>query len=161
MTMINAMKLCIGKEEAKKIVKKVDSNVNVEEIKLIYYPYLLLEFDHITKTFFGKKVICAFCFIEMINGVEGMGTPTPTEEIDVPKEKILKIRFNREDAIKKARSYILQAVMIKKRTLVMPEIILKKEELVYKPFWLLECFKKTKFHLILDGLSGGFQVVNL
>jgi len=145
------------------IIKRIQTisrepNLEVKVIQNVYYPYLQFEYQLIVKDTKGK----AFCFVDMVGGVEAVSGALPkTESIRVPKIQLMPCKVAPEVAQRKAEAYITYAFTHRRNVLIAPELHIRSKHLVYRPFFILKCNsygkKKVKFHLMFDAVSGQYQ----
>ncbi len=152
------------KGEVKKRIQTIskEANLEVEVIQNVYYPYLQFEYQLIVKDTKGR----AFCFVDMVGGVEAVSGALPkTERVRVPEIQVMPCKVDPEAAQRKAESYIIRAFTHRRKVLIAPELFIRSKHLVYRPFFILKCDsygkKKVKFHLMFDAVSGQYQRLSL
>jgi len=146
--------------EVKKRIQTIskEANLEVEVIQNVYYPYLQFEYQLIVKDTKGR----AFCFVDMVGGVEAVSGALPkTERVWVPEIQIMPCKVDPEVAQRKAETYIIRAFTHRRKVLIAPELFIRGKHLVYRPFFILKCDsygrKKVKFYLMFDAVSGQYQ----
>jgi len=148
------------KSEVKQRIQTIskETDLEVEVIQNVYYPYLQFEYQLIVRGTKGK----AFCFVDMVGGVEAVSGALPkTERARVPKIQVMPCKVDPEAAQRKAETYIIYAFTHRRKVLIAPELFIRSKHLVYRPFFILKCDsygkKKVKFHLMFDAVSGQYQ----
>lgn len=138
------------------------------EYEILYYPYLHFEFRVETRVFGRTSRGTAFCLVSLVDGREGLTTAIPPwRQVTVAATQVLPERVTADEARRRARSYILYPVLKKNRTLQVPVVTVVREERVFRPFYLVSCRRAREdgrclpvpFALLVDGLSGRFQLV--
>ena len=71
-------------------------------------------------------------------------------------------RLRKMQAIKDAPRTIYGEIQKAKRVLNIPDIEYESDELVYKPFFIVECLNDDKevFHILFDAVTGDFSLLN-
>ena len=67
-----------------------------------------------------------------------------------------------QEVIDKAPSYIFGEILREKRMWHNPEINYLQSDLIYKPFYVVQCINEENevFHVLFDAVSGGFVMLN-
>ncbi|QEK12932.1 hypothetical protein FQB35_11685 [Crassaminicella thermophila] len=161
---IISLKNEISSDTAISILKQKDSTVNVNLIEPIYYPYYRLIASVKTKIFARSFDGTLSCLIDLVNGVEAItGEECQTEQIFVDGSSILPISIENEKARKKALGCIRHTIIQKMKVLSIPKIIPVDEDFFYRPFWIIHCLsnKDNHFYVMMDGISGQYQLLDL
>jgi|GEM_PF-2686327 len=160
---IVALKNQISPASAKAIIKEKELSVEIRGIEPIFYPYFNIEASVNTRILSHTINGSISCLIDMINGVEAFTekiTEKQKSRIDAAEHEVLNISLSIDEARKRAISYITHIILQRVKILQVPEIIVLKEELLYKPFWLIECCHDNEnFHLLMDAVNGYYHLV--
>ena len=142
---------------------KRSKHFTIEKMDLLFYPYLLMDFD---VKYSGKlerlsEHVLVMC--DMWKGQYSMarsrGEFVMTE---VSKDMLIPVKIDKMKAIKDAPRTIYGEIQKAKRVLNIPDIEYESDELVYKPFFIVECLNDDKevFHILFDAVTGEFSLLN-
>ncbi len=147
--------------------KKKKTSLKLKSFKQIYYPYLKIIYDVKTKVITKNKLSGKVsCLVDLVNGAEALASEmTEQVEIEVEDDKVLKREVDLEEAREKSFIFIKNTLRHKMKILSIPKVEFEFEEVVYKPFWIIECETNHKkkgiqeFFLLMDGVDGKYHVL--
>lgn len=154
--------LCnIDRNDALRMVSGYSSSFTPQIQKRIYYPYYWVHFEYTVKTILGSRTIQAYCLVDLINNQAATADSFQWESLEIEEENILQPEISAETALGTARSYLLHSSIHTMKALLCPEKKVLAEKVMYKPFWIVrfENEKKERFRLLVDGMTGKFQVI--
>ena len=72
------------------------------------------------------------------------------------------VRQDRRKTIKEGPRTVYGEIMRKKKVLRTPDIEYVDDEVVYKPFYIVECKNEDgeNFHILFDAVTGDFSLLN-
>jgi hypothetical protein len=160
---ILTIKSQISPNSAKVKIKEKEKSIEVKNMESIFYPYLYIEACINTRVLSHIINDDISWMIDMINGAEAL-TEKVTEnqklKVDIAEDRILNVNLTVDEARKRAISSITHVILQRIKILQAPRILVLKEELLYKPFWLMECYyNNKKFHLLIDAVNGYYYPV--
>ncbi|HAK45120.1 MAG TPA: hypothetical protein DCO79_04260 [Spirochaeta sp.] len=161
-TIVNVIPFSIEKNDAQNIVSNYSKQYSVQVQKLIYYPYYWILFEFTVKTLFGKsRKTKASCLVDLINNHAATTDKFELYEAEVLKNSVLEHDYSPEEAVKTARTYLTHSSIHNTKVLFAPDSKIKKESLVYKPFWIVKCTNRDRhsFKVIVDAVTGKFQLL--
>ena len=142
---------------------KRSKHFTIEKMDLLFYPYLLMDFD---VKYRGKlerlsekvRVMC-----DMWRGqysmARSMGEFVMT---DVEESMLVPVKMDKIKVIADAPRTVYGEIQKQRRVLNIPDIEYISDELVYKPFFIVECLNDDKevFHILFDAVTGEFSLLN-
>ncbi len=160
---IKCMKNGFKMQDAFERLYKRSKHFTIEKMDILFYPYLLMDFE---VKFSGKlerlsedvKVMC-----DMWRGQYSMarsrGEFVMTE---VEESMLIPVKIDKTKAIHDAPRTVYGEIQKQKRVLNIPDINYIYDELVYKPFFIVECLNDDKetFHILFDAVTGEFSLLN-
>lgn len=151
----------ISSNKAKNLIKKREPSIEIRSIEKIYYPYFRVSASIKTKVLSRNVEGDISCIVDMVNGSEAITENTcEKERIVVEDNKVLNMIINCDNAKKKALTYIRHVVIQKIKLLKIPKITPSIEEILYKPYWIIQCSNNDSiFHLLMDSISGQYHLL--
>lgn len=150
-------------EDAYNRLMKRSKKFTIENMDLIFYPYLMIDY----RIDMGKKLErlneTAICMVDMFRTEYSIAKSRGEyKTLDVEEELLIPAKADRKTVIKKGPSHICGEIMAKKRVIRIPDIVYEKDELIYKPFFVVECKndEEETFHILFDAVTGDFSLLN-
>ena len=158
---IKTIKIGYTMEDAKEMILKRGSDFSIENMKKLYYPYLKIIFVVKTSKFGNAKRFNGhiLCTVDMATGRESIANNHgQLEYVDVEDRFVMPSEISKEDARKKASLFMGMVVMQKVRVLKIPDINHIEDEIIHRPFYVVQCKNKAmgKFFLMFDTVTGRF-----
>lgn len=150
-------------EDAAWIIGKKSKDIRVTNVNVLFYPYskILYKIDMGEKLQrLNDKVLC---MLDLYTGRLSFATkPGKFSYVPVEEKYIMPVKIDKAAAMKDIPLDIGGEVMRRKKVLKIPDIILDKEEVVYKPFYIVECENKEEehFHILFDPLNAHYSLIN-
>ncbi len=163
METITTIRQNISSEQARLIVDSVSADYSTQVLKKIYYPYHWFFYNCTVKMLFRERSFKASCLVNLRDSEAATSDLFDREDVSADSENVLPCAVAGEEAGKIAQSYIIHTARHKMKSLVIPQMELLEQARVYKPFWLIKCEnrKRTSFRVLLDGVTGKFQILSV
>jgi len=161
-THVNSVKGFLSSDEAVSVIQPFIENYIPKSQKLVFYPYYWVFFNYTVNTIIGKsRIMEASCFVDMINNIASTTDKFEKENIEVVSQYILTASISEDEAFASARTYLTHASIIKRKSLLVPDVKVIIRELIYKPFWIIKCTNKTRenFNIMVDAVTGKYQTL--
>ncbi len=142
---------------------KRSKHFTIEKMDLLFYPYLLMDFEVKYRGKLERLSEHVLVMCDMWRGQYSMarsrGEFVMTE---VEEGMLIPARIDKMKAIKDAPRTVYGEIQKAKRVLNIPDIEYESDELVYKPFFIVECLNDDKevFHILFDAVTGDFSLLN-
>ncbi len=159
---INSIRGFLSSNDALTVIKPFIENYIPKSQKMVFYPYYWVFFHYTVNTIIGKsRIIEASCLVDMINNIASTTDRFEKENIEAVSENILTPSIPEKEAFKSARTYLIHASILKRKALLVPNVQVMQEELIYKPFWIIKCTNRTRenFNVMVDAVSGKYQIL--
>jgi len=158
---INSLKENISRSDALMAVSGSSGAFTPQVQKQLFYPYYWVHFQYRVKTILGERLLQAYCLVDLLNNQAATADEFQWEPRQEEEENILQPEVAEESALETARTYLLHSSIHTMKALLCPEKTILDQRLLYKPFWIVRCDnrKKEHFHLLVDGMTGKFQVL--
>ncbi|MBQ6401276.1 MAG: hypothetical protein IJI20_03210 [Firmicutes bacterium] len=150
------------KDAYERLVKR-SKHFTIENMDLLFYPYLLIEYD----IDFGRRleklnervIVMADMFRGGYSFARSRGS---FARMEVEEETVMPVKMDRRKAIKEGPRTVYGEIMRKKKVLRTPDIEYIDDEVVYKPFYIVECTNEEgeTFHILFDAVTGDFSLLN-
>ena len=142
---------------------KRSKHFTIEKMDLLFYPYLLMEFE---VKFRGKlerlsENVLVMC--DMWKGQYSMARSRGEFVMtDVDENMLIPVKLDKMKAITNAPRTVYGEIQKQKRVLNIPDIEYVSDELIYKPFFIVECLNDDgePFHILFDAVTGEFSLLN-
>ena len=142
---------------------KRSKHFTIEKMDILFYPYLLMEFD---VNYRGKlerlsEKVLVMC--DMWKGQYSMAKSRGEFVMtDVDESMLIPVKIDKIKAIHDAPRTVYGEIQKAKRVLNIPDIEYVNDELVYKPFFIVECLNDDKevFHILFDTVTGEYSLLN-
>ena len=150
-------------QDAYERLYKRSKHFTIEKMDILFYPYLLMEFD---VNYRGKlerlsEKVLVMC--DMWKGQYSMAKSRGEFVMtDVDESMLIPVKINKIKAIHDAPRTVYGEIQKAKRVLNIPDIEYVSDELVYKPFFIVECLNDDKevFHILFDTVTGEYSLLN-
>ena len=160
---IKCMKNGFKMQDAFERLYKRSKHFTIEKMDLLFYPYLLMDFEVKYRGKLERLSEHVLVMCDMWRGQYSMarsrGEFVMTE---VEEGMLIPARIDKMKAIKDAPRTVYGEIQKAKRVLNIPDIEYESDELVYKPFFIVECLNDDKevFHILFDAVTGDFSLLN-
>ena len=150
-------------QDAYERLYKRSKHFTIEKMDILFYPYLLMEFD---VNYRGKlerlsEKVLVMC--DMWKGQYSMAKSRGEFVMtDVDESMLIPVKIDKIKAIHDAPRTVYGEIQKAKRDLNIPDIEYVNDELVYKPFFIVECLNDDKevFHILFDTVTGEYSLLN-
>lgn len=160
---IHAITRHIDNNQAVRILSSTAGVFKPQVQRLVYYPYLWVDYLYSVKTFLGRRSIRASILVDLVHNIAATADFFDSEKIIVEEESLIPGRTNSESAIKTAETYLLHSAIHKMKSLLLPSAVLRDKIELYKPFLIVKCTdrRRRSFHVLLDAVTGTYEILNL
>src|SRR5699024_1902076 len=127
---------------------------------ILYYPYLVYEYKVDRKEFFHTLHGNIGCTIDAVNKIGAVVDFFPElSEADIKNDTIIHSKTRLGNAEYIAKEFINQTIAKKKKIFTVPELKSTRQEMFYRPYWIVEGETKTEgtFLITVDAVSGKFH----
>ena len=151
----------IGKEQAESLIASVSGGWTPCAEANLFYPYFWFLFRCSTRTLFGESGVRVSCLIDARTKAGATADAFELEHIGVPAGDVIESRLDEAEANRLAERYVAYVVRNKRKALATSKLEVLEHALVFKPFWIVNCSNGTKpeFRVMVDGITGGFHVL--
>ena len=142
---------------------KRSKHFTIEKMDLLFYPYLLMDFEVNYRGKLERLSENVLVMCDMWKGQYSMARSRGEFVMtDVEEGMLIPVKIDKMRAIKDAPRTIYGEIQKAKRVLNIPDIEYVSDELVYKPFFIVECLNDDKetFHILFDAVTGEFSLLN-
>ncbi len=150
-------------KDAYERLMKRSKHFSIENMDLLFYPYLLIEYD----IDYGKRLAKlnerVLVMADMFRGGYSFAKSRGSfATMEVEEETVMPVRQDRRKTIKEGPRTVYGEIMRKKKVLRTPDIEYVDDEVVYKPFYIVECKNEDgeNFHILFDAVTGDFSLLN-
>jgi hypothetical protein len=152
----------IGKERAERLIASRAGGWTRRAEACLFYPYFWFLFRFSAKTLFGETGLKVSCLIDARTTVGATADAFEIEQVVVPAGDVIEPRFDEIEANRLAERYVAYVVRNKRKALVAPKLEVLEHELVFKPFWIVNCTKgsEPEYRMMVDGITGGFHALS-
>lgn len=150
-------------EAYKHLMKKSKGKIKIDNMEAIFYPYELIEFAIEYKGRLSKNNAKCLCLADLVKGEYAIAKSRGEfNMMEVDDTLVMPLKVDRQELIDKAPSYIFGEILREKRMWHNPEINYLQSDLIYKPFYVVQCINEENevFHVLFDAVSGGFVMLN-
>jgi len=142
---------------------KRSKHFTIEKMDLLFYPYLLMDFDVRYRGKLERLSEHVLVMCDMWRGQYSMArTRGEFVMTDAEEGMLVPVKLDKNKAVADAPRTIYGEIQKQKRVLNIPDIEYVSDELVYKPFFIVECLNDDKevFHILFDAVTGEFSLLN-
>ena len=160
---IKCMKNGYKMQDAFERLYKRSKHFTIEKMDLLFYPYLLMDFEVKYKGRLERLSEHVLVMCDMWRGQYSMArTSGEFVMTDVEESLLIPVKMDTMQVIKDAPRTVYGEIQKAKRVLNVPDIEYESDELVYKPFYIVECLNDDKevFHILFDAVTGDFSLLN-
>jgi len=150
-------------EDTYEVLYKRSKHFSIEKMSTLFYPYLLANYDVKFSEKLKKLNTTVVCIIDMFSGrISVAKTPGHYFELEVEEQYMMPLKADRDQAIKDCPIEVSSFLMSSKKMPRIPDIIYRDEELIYRPFYIVECKNEDgeNFHILFDTVTGDFSLLN-
>lgn len=163
MKRIKAETIHFQSDEIKAFLENMDGyDKSVRVNQLVYYPYIFFEYSLIRQSFFQPMGQAVGCTVDGINKIGALIDTSPRFlEQEVDPHWIIPKKIEMEEAEILAKSFLYESISSRKKILSLPKLILTKQELFYRPYWVAEgrLHSKKKYRLTVDAVTGKYHPI--
>ena len=121
----------------------------------LYYPYWWYRFGYNLTTLFGCPLFEIDCLVDGRKGITSTADVFETFKARPFTDDVLEICVDSDSGMSNARNTARHVLTKKYRTIMPFELKIKRNQLLYKKFWIVECgVKGTK--VLIDSTTGKF-----
>ncbi|MGX8774182.1 MAG: hypothetical protein ACSW8G_03905 [Bacillota bacterium] len=160
---IKCMKNGYRMQDAFERLYKRSKHFTIEKMDLLFYPYLLMDFEVRYKGKLERLSEHVLVMCDMWRGQYSMArTSGEFVMTEVEDSTVIPVKMDKMQVIKDAPRTVYGEIQKAKRVLNTPDIEYESDELVYKPFFIVECLNDDKevFHILFDAVTGDFSLLN-
>lgn len=150
-------------KDAYERLMKRSRHFSIENMDLLFYPYLLIEYS----IDYGKKLEKLSEHILIMADMYRGGYSFAKSRgdfamMEVDEQTVMPHKQDRRKLIKEGPRTVYGEIMLKKKVIKTPEIEYVDDEYVYKPFYIVECRNEDDetFHILFDAVTGEFSLLN-
>ena len=137
--------------------------VEIENMDLIFYPYLLVTYSIDYGPRLRRLNTEVLCLIDLAREEYSIAKSKGSyKRVDAEESTVIPIKVDRDYAIKEAPRRIYGEILQSRKVLKTPDIIHKEDEVIYKPFYLVEMKNDMGefFHILYDAVFGKFTLLD-
>ncbi|WP_269410040.1 hypothetical protein [Lentibacillus daqui] len=160
MRIINAEQLGFSQEEIKQQLEQLDQGRTYQAQRLVYYPYIIFEFTIDRRRFFHPLKGYVGCTIDGVNKIGALADTFPElAKVEVSDQNIIALDLTFAEAKKIAEDFLYNSISARKKVITAPKLNLTKQELFYRPYWIVEgdVDLPGHFFITVDAVSGKFH----
>ncbi len=160
---INLLKNKYKMDDAAWILQKRSKNFQIKNMNLLFYPYqrilYLVDMGQRLSRLNEQVIMMVDLYTGRKSVAKSKGKVVP---MDAEKKHVMPVKIPREDALKGNEIEIGGIIMGRKKVLKIPDIRYQSDELIYKPFFIVECINEEgePFHILFDTVLGDFSLLN-
>ncbi|GGB40853.1 hypothetical protein F3157_18150 [Virgibacillus dakarensis] len=157
---INAEQPGFRQEEVKKRLEKLDPETTYKVQRLVFYPYMIFEYVIDRRNFFHPLKGHVGCTIDGVNKVGALADTFPQlMKQEVSDRDFIQPDLTLADAKERAEDFLYHSLSSKKKILTIPKLTLTKQEIFYRPYWIVEGILNlpNHFFITVDAVSGKFH----
>lgn len=138
--------------------KTVDQSL-LRSAKLIYYPYYFFHYALYAKRLWHPIMEYVGCTVEAISGRGALIDALPKFfEVEASLKQIVPPSISLHNATAVAESFLYHSISLKFKVLSTPKIEMKKSQLFYRPYWVVQTAEQTDLpNFIVDAVSGKYH----
>lgn len=157
--MIAVIRSQLCREEAEQIVASSAPGWSVRFERKLYYPYYWFHFRHSARTLLGTSAVRVSCLVDARTRVGATTDAFDREYIQTDESATVDPAVDEREALRIAERYTRYVIRNQRKALVIPRIEVLEHDLVYKPYWILDCRHdvESRFRVLVDGVNGSFQ----
>ncbi len=160
---IKCLKNGFKMQDAYERLYKRSKHFTIEKMDILFYPYLLMEFDVKYRGKLERLSDKVLVMCDMWKGIYSMAKSRGEFVMTDADESILiPVKMYKKKVMADAPRTIYGEIQKAKRVLNIPDIEYVSDELIYKPFFIVECLNDDKevFHILFDTVTGEYSLLN-
>lgn len=146
--------------EIKGILEKMDAGMKVVVDQLVFYPYFFFEYSLERKSFIHPNGGSVGCTIDALNGAGSLIDMSPVlNEQAISNVNIIQRKLNSTEAKDIAENFLYDSISYKMKILSMPKLKLSKQEIFFRPYWIVQgaVQSSNRFYLTVDSVTGKYH----
>ena len=154
---------CLTSSQAESMVASTSDEWTSHARKKIYYPYFWFHLRYTTRTVLGEGSVRLSCLVDTRTGLPSTADSFDLERVEANTEAVMEPRLDQDEALRIAHRYATYILQNRRKALVVPKMMVLERCLIHKPFWIVGGTKRRQasFHVLVDGVTGGFHVLCL
>ena len=160
---IKSLKNGYKMQDAYERLYKRSKHFTIEKMDILFYPYLLMEFEVKYRGKLERLSENVLVMCDMWKGQYSIARSRGEFVMTNAEESMLiPVKMDKQKVIADAPRTVYGEIQKAKRVLNIPEIEYVNDELVYKPFFIVECLNDDKevFHILFDTVTGEYSLLN-
>ncbi len=160
---IKCLKNGFKMQDAYERLYKRSKHFTIEKMDLLFYPYLLMEFEVKYRGKLERLSENVMVMCDMWRGQYSMARSRGEFVMtDAEESMLIPVKMDKQKVIADAPRTVYGEIQKAKRVLNIPDIDYVNDELVYKPFFIVECLNDDKevFHILFDTVTGEYSLLN-
>ena len=160
---IKCLKNGFKMQDAYERLYKRSKHFTIEKMDILFYPYLLMEFDVKYRGKLERLSDKVLVMCDMWKGQYSMAKSRGEFVMtDADESMLIPVKLDKQKVIADAPRTIYGEIQKAKRVLNIPDIEYISDELIYKPFFIVECLNDDKevFHILFDTVTGEYSLLN-
>lgn len=161
---LKILKFAYQMEDAFERLYKRSKHFKIEQMGTLFYPYLKATYDVVfTQERFKRLNTQVICLIDMYTGrISIANAPGNYFNRDVDEDLVMPIKVDREEVLQKCPIEVSTELIRMRKMPKIPMITLADDEVIYKPFYIVECLNESDehFHILFDAVTGDFSLLN-
>ena len=160
---IKCLKNGFKMQDAYERLYKRSKHYTIEKMDILFYPYLLMEFDVKYRGKLERLSDKVLVMCDMWKGIYSMARSRGEFVMtDADESMMIPVKLDKKKVIADAPRTIYGEIQKAKRVLNIPDIEYVSDELIYKPFFIVECLNDDKevFHILFDTVTGEYSLLN-
>ncbi|MFD1065701.1 hypothetical protein [Oceanobacillus locisalsi] len=148
------------KEKIESSFNKLYSGSTFLAERIIYYPYYYFIYSVNAKRIFMPLKEKMGCVVDAVSCRGSLIDANPKLElIDIPINQLLEKTQSLDDCLSISESFIHRSLSLKMRMISFSNIKLEKQELFYRPYWVVfqNNEKQNEQNFIVDGVTGQYH----
>ncbi|WP_085523170.1 hypothetical protein [Tuberibacillus sp. Marseille-P3662] len=157
---IKTQNVGFNSHEIKGSLEKMDAGMKVAVDQLVFYPYFFFEYSLERKSFLHPNGGTVGCTIDALNGAGSLIDMSPVlNEQSVSDDNIIQRKLDSAKAKEIAETFLYDSISYKMKILSMPNLKLSKQEIFFRPYWIVEGVVQSanRFCLTVDSITGKYH----
>jgi hypothetical protein len=159
--LIQSENVTFDRNEIKLIFEKTDADQSCDVLQLIFYPYYYFEYTLERKSLFYPNGGVIGCTVDGVHGAGAIVNASPflgKQEMNCTNIVPQKMKLVEAKTI--AEKYVYNTISYKMKVFSAPPIRLNRQELFYRPYWIVEGGNSNalnRFLLTVDAVTGKYH----
>jgi len=123
---------------------------------------MFFEFQVNRNTLIHRKGSKAGCTVDGINKIGALVDVSPQFiHANIEKKYLLPKKLTRQESFKIAKEFLLESMASRMKILKMPRLELVRQEIFYRPYWLVKgkAKRNDSFFLTVDAVTGKYHPI--